>query len=181
MNQQFEAHSPNAIWTADITYIWTQEGWLYLAVILDLFSRRIVGWSMGPSLQRTLVIDALEMAITARNPTEGLMHHSDRGSQYASYDYQNVLQPRGGPQKGIVGSMSRRGNCYDNAPTESWFATLKRELVYRTNYATHAEARQDIFEYIEVWYNRQRKHSAIGYKSPIAYEEQWKESTATAA
>ena len=151
LNQHFEADRPNATWTADITYIWTQQGWLYLAVILDLFSRRIVGWSMAPSLERTLVIDALQMAVTTRNPDEGLIHpggepHSDRGSQYASYDYQNILQ-----QKGIVGSMSRRGNCYDNAPTESWFATLKRELVYRTNYATHAEARQDIFEYIEVW------------------------------
>ena len=101
---------------------------------------------MAPSLERTLVIDALQMAITTRNPDEGLIHHSDRGSQYASCDYQNILQ-----QKGIVGSMSRRGNCYDNAPTESWFATLKRELVYRTYYTTHAQARQDIFEYIEVW------------------------------
>ena len=143
---------------------------------LDLFSRRIVGWSMAPSLERTLVVDALQMAIAARNPEEELIHHSDRGSQYASYDYQNILQ-----QRAIVGSMSRRGNCYDNAPTESWFATLKRELVYRTSYATHAEARQDIFEYIEVWYNRQRKHSAIGYNSPVAYEEQWKKSTAKAA
>ena len=146
LNQHFKADRPNALWTADITYIWTQQGWLYLAVVLDLFSRQIVGWSMAPSLERTLVIDALQMAITTRNPDEGLIHHSDRGSQYASYDYQNILQ-----QKGIVGSMSRRGNCYDNAPTESWFATLKGELVYRTNYATHAEAKQSIFEYIEVW------------------------------
>ena len=107
------------------------------------------------------------MAITTRNPPEGLIHHSDRGSQYASYDYQKALQ-----QKGIVGSMSRRGNCYDNAPTESWFATLKRELVYRTYYTTHAQARQDISEYIEVWYNRQRKHSTIGYMSPVACEQQ---------
>ena len=176
LDQCFEADRPDAVWTADITYIWTKQGWLYLAIVLDLFSRRIVGWSMAPTLERTLVVDALLMAITARNPGQGLIHHSDRGSQYASYDYQKALQ-----QKGIEGSMSRRGNCYDNAPTESWFATLKRELVYRTNYTTHAEARQDIFEYIEVWYNRQRKHSAIGYKSPVAYEEQWKKSTPKAA
>lgn len=176
LNQCFEVNRPDTVWTADITYIWTQQGWLYLAVVLDLFSRRIVGWSMAPSLERTLVLDALQMAIAARNPAEGLIHHSDRGSQYASYDYQKALQ-----QKGIVGSMSRRGNCYDNAPTESWFATLKRELVYRRNYTTHTEARQDIFEYIEVWYNRQRKHSSIGYKSPVAYEQQWRESTANAA
>ena len=140
LDQQFEVDRPDAVWTADITYIWTQEGWLYLAVVLDLFSRRVVGWSMAPSLERALVIDALEMAIAVRHPSKGLIHHSDRGSQYASYDYQKTLQ-----QKGIVGSMSRRGNCYDNAPTESWFATLKRELVYRTNYTTHTEARQDIF------------------------------------
>ncbi len=176
LNQQFGANRPDSVWTADITYIWTGQGWLYLAVVLDLFSRRIVGWSMARTLERILVIDALQMAIATRNPSEGLIHHSDRGSQYASHDYQKLLQ-----QKGIVGSMSRRGNCYDNAPTESWFATLKRELVYRTNYTTHAEARQDIFEYIEVWYNRQRKHSAIGYKSPVAYEEQWRKSTANAA
>lgn len=157
-------------------YIWTKQGWLYLAIVLDLFSRRIVGWSMAPSLERTLVVNALQMAIAARNPAEGLIHHSDRGSQYASYDYQKLLQ-----QKGVVGSMSRRGNCYDNAPTESWFATLKRELVYRTSYTTHAEARQGIFEYIEVWYNRQRKHSSIGYKSPVAYEQEWRKSTANAA
>ena len=176
LNQQFEVDKPNIVWTTDITYIWTGQGWLYLAIVLDLFSRRVVGWSMAPSLERTLVIDALQMAIAARNPGEGLVHHSDQGSQYASHDYQKILQ-----QKGIVGSMSRRGNCYDNAPTESWFATLKRELVYRTSYTTHAEARQNIFEYIEVWYNRQRKHSSIGYKSPIAYEQEWRKLTAKAA
>ena len=176
LDQCFQADKPDSVWTADITYIWTGQGWLYLAVVIDLFSRRIVGWSMAPSLERTLVVDALQMAIAARNPAEGLIHHSDRGSQYASHDYQKLLR-----KNKMVTSMSRRGNCYDNAPTESWFATLKREPVYRTSYATHAEARQNIFEYIEVWYNRQRKHSAIGYKSPVAYEEQWKKSTAKAA
>ena len=176
LDQCFDVDRPDAVWTADITYIWTGQGWLYLAVVLDLFSRRVVGWSMAPNLERTLVIDALKMAITARNPLEGLVHHSDRGSQYASYDYQKLLQ-----KSKMVTSMSRRGNCYDNAPTESWFATLKRELVYRTYYTTHAQARQDIFEYIEVWYNRQRKHSTIGYMSPVACEQQWKKSTAKAA
>lgn len=176
LDQRFEADKPDAIWTADITYIWTKQGWIYLAIVLDLFSRRIVGWSMAPSLERTLVVDALQMAVMARNPGKGLIHHSDRGSQYASYDYQKILQ-----QKGVVVSMSRRGNCYDNAPTESWFATLKKELIYCRNYSDHAEARQDIFEYIEVWYNRQRKHSSIGYKNPVAYEQEWKKSTANAA
>lgn len=176
LNQQFEASKLDTVWTADITYIWTKEGWLYLAIVLDLFSRRIIGWSMAPTMERTLVIAALRMAVAARNPGEGLIHHSDRGSQYASHDYHKILQ-----QRGVVSSMSRRGNCYDNAPTESYFATLKRELVYRSNYTSHAEAKQDIFEYIEVWYNRQRKHSSIGYMSPVEYEQQWKKSTTTAA
>ena len=180
LNQCFKSDRPNTTWTADITYIWTQQGWLYLAVVLDLFSRRIVGCSMAPSLEKTLIVDALQMAVTTRNPKKGLIYHSDRGSQYASYDYQTLIQ-----ENKLVASMSRRGNCYDTAPTESWFATLKRELVYRTNYTTHDEARQDIFEYIEVWYNSttrwQRKHSAIGYKSPVADEKQWKKSTAKAA
>ena len=176
LNQCFEVDRPDVVWTTDITYIYTGQGWLYLAVVIDLFSRRIVGWSMAPSLGRTLVIDALKMAIAVRNPHKGLIHHSDRGSQYASRDYQKLLR-----KNKMVSSMSRKGNCYDNAPTESWFATLKRELVYRTNYATHAEARQDVFEYIEVWYNRRRKHSSIGYMSPVEYEQQWKKSTAKAA
>ncbi len=176
LDQQFEASRPDAVWTTDITYIWTKEGWLYLAIVLDLFSRRIIGWSMASTLERTLVITALRMAIMVRNPVKGLIHHSDRGSQYASYDYQRILE-----QKGIRCSMSRRGNCYDNAPTESYFATLKRELVYRRNYSSHTEAKQDIFEYIEVWYNRKRKHSAIEYMSPIEYEHQWKKSISTAA
>lgn len=176
LDQQFETNRPDAVWSTDITYIWTKEGWLYLAIVLDLFSRRIIGWSMASTLERRLVITALRMAIMTRNPVEGLIHHSDRGSQYASYDYQRILE-----QKGIIGSMSRRGNCYDNAPTESCFATLKRELVYHRNYSNHTEAKRDIFEYIEVWYNRKRKHSAIEYMSPIEYEQQWKKSISTAA
>ena len=165
LNQQFSADRPDQIWLTDITYIPTAEGWLYLAVVLDLYSRRIVGWAMGDSLHRQLVIDALQMAITVRQPPPGLLHHSDRGSQYASDDYQALLT-----QARMVGSMSRKGNCYDNAPVESFFGTFKTELVFHQQYATQAEARLDVFEYIEVFYNRFRRHSALGYKSPVKYE-----------
>jgi len=165
LNQEFTADRPDQIWLTDITYVPTAEGWLYLAVVLDLYSRRIVGWAMGDSLHRQLVIEALQMALTARQPPPGLLHHSDRGSQYASDDYQALLT-----QAGMVGSMSRRGNCYDNAPVESFFATLKTELVFHQQYAIRAEARLDIFEYIEVFYNRFRRHSALGYKSPVKFE-----------
>ena len=143
----------------------TSEGWLYLAVVLDLYSRRIVGWAMSDSLHRQLVIDALQMAITTRQPSPGLVHHSDRGSQYASDDYQALLT-----KNRMVGSMSRKGNCYDNAPVESFFGTLKTEWVFHQQYATRAAARLDIFEYIEIFYNRFRRHSALGYKSPVKYE-----------
>lgn len=151
--------------TIDITYVPTTEGWLYLAVILDLYSRRVVGWAMSDSLHRQLVIDALQMALTTRQPPPGLLHHSDRGSQYASDEYQLLLT-----KHRMVASMSRKGNCYDNAPVESFFGTLKTELVFHQQYATRAEARLDIFEYIEVFYNRFRRHSALGYKSPANYE-----------
>lgn len=165
LNQDFTADRSDQIWLADITYVPTAEGWLYLAVVLDLYSRRIVGWAMSDSLHRQLVIDALQMALTARQPSPGLLHHSDRGSQYASQGYQALLT-----QAQMVGSMSRKGNCYDNAPLESFFGTLKTELVFHQHYATQAEARLDIFEYIEVFYNRFRRHSALGYKSPVNYE-----------
>lgn len=165
--RQFEAETPNRRWTADITYVCTSEGWLYLAVILDLFSRRIVGWAMGATLERSLVVSALEMALAARRPLAGLLCHSDRGSQYASDDYQARLA-----QFGIICSMSRKGNCWDNAPTESFFGSLKRELVHRTRFATRDQARRAIFGWIEVWYNRQRRHSALGYLSPDAFERQ---------
>jgi putative transposase len=165
LDRQFHAETPNARWTADITYLWTSEGWLYLAVILDLFSRRVVGWALGTTLERTLVLSALEMALKNRRPSAGLLCHSDRGSQYASDDYQNRLQ-----DASIICSMSRTGNCWDNAPTESFFASLKRELVYRTNFATRQEARTAVFEWIEVWYNRKRRHSSLGYLSPEAFE-----------
>ena len=165
LDRQFEAAAPNQKWTADITYVATREGWLYLAVVMDLFSRRIVGWSMSASLEATLVIDAMQMALEQRRPTPGLMHHSDRGSQYASCDFRQLLDDHG-----IACSMSRRGNCYDNAPTESFFGKLKAEWVHGENYATRHEARQHIFQYIESFYNRKRKHAALGYLSPATFE-----------
>jgi len=165
LDQKFTADGPDQKWATDITYVPTVQGWLYLAVVLDLYSRRIVGWAMSDSLQRQLVIDALQMAIAARRPAPGLLHHSDRGSQYASHDYQSLLT-----RAKMVSSMSRKGNCYDNASVESFFGTLKTELVYQRHYATRAQAKADIFEYIEVFYNRIRCHSALQYKSPVRYE-----------
>ena len=165
LNQKFSADRPDQIWLSDITYVRTAQKWLYLAVVLDLYSRRIVGWAMSDSLHRQLVIDALQMALTTRRPPPGLLHHSDRGSQYASDDYQALLT-----RNQMVSSMSRKGNCYDNAPVESFFGTLKTELVFHRQYLTYTEARLDIFEYIELFYNRFRRHSALGYKSPVNYE-----------
>lgn len=165
LEQDFTADAADQKWTTDITYVPTAEGWLYLSVVLDLYSRRIVGWAMSDSLHRQLVIDALHMALAARKPAPGLIHHSDRGSQYASHDYQALLT-----RAKMIGSMSRKGNCYDNASVESFFGTLKTELVYQRQYTTREEARADIFEYIEVFYNRIRCHSALGYKSPVNYE-----------
>lgn len=166
LDRDFQATGPNQKWTADITYIDTGAGWLYLAVVMDLFSRRIVGWSMSASLGAQLVIDAMQMALAQRRPSAGLMHHSDRGSQYASCDFRQLLDDHE-----IVCSMSRRGNCYDNAPTESFFGKLKAEWVHGQHYHTHAEAKQHIFQYIELFYNRQRKHAALGYVSPVVFEE----------
>ncbi len=155
LERDFGAPGANVKWASDITYLWTGEGWLYLAVVLDLFSRRVVGWSLQASLNRALVVNALRSALYQRHPRVGLLHHSDRGSQYASGDFQAVLS-----EQGIACSMSRRGNCWDNAPVESFFGTLKQELVNRSPFATRAAARKDVFEYIEVWYNRQRRHSS---------------------
>jgi putative transposase len=166
--RQFTAPAPDAVWVSDITYIPTGEGWLYLAVILDLYSRGIVGWAMNERLTRQLTLDALGMALARRRPTQGLLHHSDRGSQYASGDYQTAL----GRQR-ILGSMSRRGDCWDNAVAESFFATLKVELVHDALWPTRAAARGAVFEYIEVFYNRQRRHSSLGFLSPLAFERQW--------
>jgi putative transposase len=155
----------NRFWVADITYIATDEGWLYLAAVLDLYSRRLVGWAMNKFMTRELVIDALRMAIDRRRPAPGLMHHSDRGSQYASGDYQKLLA-----QNGMICSMSNKGDCFDNAVMESFFHTLKVELTHHRRYETRQEARADIFEYIEVFYNRQRRHSHLGYTNPCEYE-----------
>jgi putative transposase len=169
--QDFEADAPNKKWTADITYIPTREGWLYLAVVMDLFSRRIVGWAMSASLETTLVTDAMRAALIQRKPEPGLLHHSDRGCQYASHSFQELLDDHS-----ITCSMSRRGNCYDNAPTESFFGKLKTEWTNFQHYAMHEEARQHIFEYIELYYNRQRKHASLDYKTPLKYEELYYES-----
>jgi len=165
LDRAFERSAPNQVWVSDITYIPTDEGWLYLATTLDLYSRRIVGWSMRERMTSDLVIDALAMGIAQRNPPKGLMHHSDRGSQYASGAFQQMLSAHG-----MVCSMSRRGEVYDNAVMESFYATLKRELVHEARYATREEARKAIFEWIEVFYNRQRLHSSLGYRSPADYE-----------
>lgn len=165
LGRDFSAHSSNQKWLADITYIWTREGWLYLAAIMDLFSRPIVGWSMSRRMTKELVLEALEMAVGRRCPGPGLVHHSDRGSQYACGDYQQTLTDHG-----MVGSMSRKGDCWDNAPMESFFHTLKTELVHHRDYQTRNQARADIFEYIEVFYNRSRRHSALGYLTPAQYE-----------
>jgi putative transposase len=166
LSRTFEAEAPNRVWVADITYLPTREGWLYLAVVLDLFARRVVGWSMHPSLDRGLVLTALEHALQRRQPQPGLLHHSDRGSQYASADYQALLM-----QAQMRCSMSRKGNCWDNAAMESFFATLKAELPVNL-FDSHAAARSAVFDYIERFYNRVRLHSTLGYRSPIAYERQ---------
>ncbi len=165
LERDFSPGQPNCTWATDITYVETKQGWLYLAVVIDLFSRRVVGWSMSQNIDRHLVLSALDMALKARTPPRGLVHHSDRGSQYASTDYQQALAARG-----IQCSMSRKGNCWDNAVVESFFSSLKQELVYTTDFATHEQARSALFEYIEVFYNRQRRHSSLGYVSPVDFE-----------
>jgi putative transposase len=161
LDQNFVADRPDHVWLADITYIPTAEGWLYLAVVLDLFTRKVVGWAMRDHLRAELTIAALTMAIQRRRPAAGLIHHSDRGSQYAAGDYRDILQAAA-----IVQSMSRKGNCWDNAPMESFFGTLKTELVHQGQYPDRDAARRDLFAYIEGYYNRQRRHSAIGYITP---------------
>jgi putative transposase len=165
LDRQFNPSAANEVWLADITYIWTRESWLYLAAVEDLYSRRVVGWAMAEYMESRLVVDALEMAVQRRLPEQGLLAHSDRGSQYASEHYQRLLA-----QHGIACSMSRRANCWDNAPMESFFASLKKELVHDADFATRAEARAAIFEYIEVFYNSKRRHSSLGYVSPAEYE-----------
>ncbi len=161
---------PDRVWAGDLTYLPTREGWLYLAVVLDLASRRVIGWAMRPTLARELALSALQMALEHRRPSRGVLHHSDRGSQYACGDYQALLT-----QHGLRCSMSKRGDCFDNAVAESFFATLETELIAAADWHTRAEARTAVFEYIELWYNRQRRHSSLGYVSPAEYEQQMRE------
>ena len=165
LDRQFDVECTDAAWCADLTYIWTGEGWLYLAIILDLFSRRILGWSAKRTMERSIVLEALDSALQLRQPRRGLVHHSDRGSQYASDDYQKKLRAAR-----VTCSMSRKGNCWDNAPAESFFATLKKELIHQRHFRTRAEAKSAIFEFIESWYNRERLHSSLGYMSPVEFE-----------
>jgi putative transposase len=165
LNRDFSVSAPNKVWVTDITYIWTREGWMYLAAILDLFSRRVVGWSMDSYLDRTLALDALVMALRARHPEPGLVHHSDRGVQYASTAYQGQLRERG-----IICSMSRKGDCWDNAVAESFFSTIKAELIHRNDYVSRSQAKASVFEYIEAFYNPRRRHSTLGFLSPVEHE-----------
>ena len=169
LNRQFDPQkiaAPDVAWAGDITYIWTSEGWLYLAVILDLFSRRVIGWSMRHSMEAELALDALQMAINQRRPASGIVHHTDRGVQYACGDYRKLLT-----KNKMICSMSRKGDCWDNAVSESFFASLKGELIERQVWETREQARAAVFEYIEVWYNRERLHSSLDYNSPASYEE----------
>ena len=167
LDREFEQEKPDRVWLADITCIWTLEGWLYLAAVLDAYSRKVVGWSMDHRMPATLVMNALRMALGRRCPDQAgkLLHHSDRGCQYASQAFQHLLRDHN-----ITCSMSRKGNCWDNAMMESFFATLKKERVYHETYVTREEARQSVFEYIEFFYNSQRRHSALGYRSPEEFE-----------
>lgn len=167
VQRQFDVLEIDQVYAADVTYIWTQEGWLYLAVVIDLCSRKVVGWSMSSRMKAQLVCDALTMAIWQRRPVAGLIHHSDRGSQYASKAFRKLLKAHG-----IKGSMSRRGDCWDNAVVESFFGSLKQERVHWRNYQTRYEAQQDILNYISVFYNNYRLHSTLGYVSPREYERQ---------
>ena len=166
VNRDFYSSSTDKVYVGDITYIPTKEGWLYLAVVIDIYSRKIVGWSMRYSLHTSLVNDALLMAIKRRNPNKGLIYHTDRGSQYASYEHKNLLE-----KYGIIQSMSKKGDCWDNAVAESFFHSLKTELIHHENFLTRKQANEKIFEYIEIFYNRQRLHSSNNYMSPSEFEE----------
>ena len=165
LNRDFTAHTMNEKWVTDVTFVPTDEGWLYLASVVDLYNREVVGWAMGDSNDTELTLSALDMALESNNPPAGLVHHSDRGSNYTSIDYQSALSDRR-----IKSSMSRKGNCWDNAVAESFFATIKKELIHRKDFRTRREAASVIFEYIEVFYNRIRKHSKLGYKSPVEFK-----------
>lgn len=167
LDQDFTVSGPNQVWASDITYIWTDEGWLFLASTMDLYARKIVGWAMSDHMPAELVVDALQMAIDRRRPAPGLVHHSDRGVQYAAHAFQSLLE-----ENGIVCSMSGKGNCYDNAVKESFFHTLKTELCDHEHYRTRAQARSSVFEFIEAFYNRTRLHSTLGYCPPEEFESQ---------
>jgi putative transposase len=171
LSQREAVEATNRVWVSDITFIWTREGWLYLAGILDAFSRKVVGWSMGDTLSHGIVAEALEKAFRREKPGRGLIFHSDRGSQYASYAFRDLLD-----REGFVPSMSSGGHCYDNALMESFFHTLKTELVYFEKYQTRQEARGSVFEYIEVFYNRIRRHSSLDYCSPVEFEQRMGET-----
>ena len=168
LDRNFNPPAPNRVWTSDLTYLWTDEGWLYLAIVLDLFNREVIGWSIKPRMTADLVTDALRMAWFRRRPANGVLHHSDRGSQYASQAFQRELAGYG-----MTCSMSRKGNCWDNAPTESFFNSLKNERVHGARYATRADAKADVFDYIEPFYNRKRRHSTLGQKSPTQFMDDW--------
>jgi len=165
VNGNFSASALNCLWTSDITYIWTSEGWLYLCAVLDVFNRQIVGWSMDNRMTQDLVINALQQAVWRRKPGSGCIFHSDRGSQYAGHKFRKLLS-----KHKFIQSMSGKGNCYDNAIMETFFHTLKTELIYFESYQTRREAKKSVFEYIEMYYNRIRKHSALNYKSPLDFE-----------
>ena len=165
LNRDFFAEKPNQKWVVDISYIWTREGWLYLAVVLDLHSRRVIGWAVSNRMKRDLAIRALNMAIALRRPPKDCIHHSDRGSQYCSHDYQKILR-----QHGFKVSMSGKGNCYDNAAVQTFFKSIKADLIWRQSWETWRQAEMAIFEYINGFYNPRRRHSALGWKSPVAFE-----------
>ena len=165
LKQRFKAKAVNRVWVGDITFVPTVEGWLYLAVLIDMYSRRVVGWAMSERIDQQLVVDALNMALLQRRVKPGLIHHSDQGRQYSSAAYQAVLE-----HHGMIASMSRRGNCYDNAVAESFFSSLKNELIHHSSFRTRDQARTAIFEYIEAFYNRQRRHQSLDYLSPVDYE-----------
>lgn len=171
LDRDFALAKPNQAWSADMTYIWTDEGWLYLAVVLNLFNREVVGWSIKPQMTADIVIDALTLAWFRKKPAPGVIHHSDRGNQYASHAFQARLE-----EYGMIASMSRKGKCWDNAPTESFFNSLKNERVHGTRYSTRADAKADLFDYIEPFYKRRRQHSTLGYASPMKF---LKDSTRT--
>jgi transposase InsO family protein len=165
LDRDFHADAPNQKWAGDISYVWTREGWLYLAVILDLHSRRVIGWAVSNRMKRDLAIRALKMAVALRQPPNGCIHHTDRGSQYCSHDYQKLLR-----QHGFQVSMSGKGNCYDNSAVETFFKTIKAELIWRRSWQTRRDAELAIFQFINGFYNPRRRHSALGWKSPVAFE-----------